>query len=129
MSVPSRPTPPEPTPLSDVTLQKLRHVRMELYDEYTRTDQAWPWIVGFSGGKDSTLVLQLVIETLLNLPPSERTRPVHVVTNDTLVESPVLMGHINRMLKRLSDAAPALQIPLVVFRTVPPPHVIHSGSI
>ena len=54
-----------------------------------------PWIVGFAGGKDSTLVAHLVVEHLLSLPRSDRTRPVRIVANDTLVESPLVIGHID----------------------------------
>src|SRR5271168_2440681 len=79
--------------------RKLAVVRAELLAEY-RAQHSYPWIVGFSGGKDSTLVLQLVFEMLLDLAPGDRTRRVHVVSNDTLVESPILMRHIDKMLAR-----------------------------
>ena len=64
----------------------LDSVRAELLDEYRQSHSA-PWIVGYSGGKDSTLVAHLVFEMLMELPPSLRVRPVHIVGNDTLVES------------------------------------------
>ena len=40
----------------------LRHIRRDLRAEY-REPHHWPWMTGFSGGKDSTLILHLVIET------------------------------------------------------------------
>lgn len=55
--------------------------------EYLSEDQSYPWIIGFSGGKDSTLVAHAVLEAVLGVPPSQRKREVHVVSNDTLVES------------------------------------------
>ena len=78
-----------------------------------------PWIVGFSGGKDSTLVAHLVVEHLLSLPRSERTRPVHVVANDTLVESPLVIGHIRVGLKEIIHAATAFELPIVAATTRP----------
>lgn len=33
-----------------------------------------PWMLGYSGGKDSTLLCQLVFEMLLTLAPEERTK-------------------------------------------------------
>ena len=59
-------------------------IRREMAEEYA-ADHTYPWIVGFSGGKDSTVVAHLVFELLLSLPRSERRRPVHIVSNDTLV--------------------------------------------
>ena len=61
-------------------------IRKEIAEEYAQPHER-PWIVGFSGGKDSTLVAHLVIEHLLSIPRSDRTRAVHIVANDTLVES------------------------------------------
>jgi DNA sulfur modification protein DndC len=35
-----------------------------------------------------------VLDLLLSLAPDDRRRPVHIVANDTLVESPLVMAHI-----------------------------------
>jgi DNA sulfur modification protein DndC len=51
---------------------------------------------------------------LLGLPPERRTRPIHVLTNDTLVESPILASYIDTMIERIRDAAPRLGLPLKV---------------
>ena len=53
-------------------------------EEYLSSVQNYPWIVGFSGGKDSTLVAHAVFEALLSIAPSKRTRAIHIVSNDTL---------------------------------------------
>jgi len=95
-------------------------IRREIAAEYA-ADHGKPWIVGFSGGKDSTLVTHLVVEHLLSLPRSERTRPVHIVSNDTMVESPLVIGHIQTVLNELSAAAAAFNLPIVVAVTEPDP--------
>jgi len=99
---------------------KLEAARADIRDEYLQPHDT-PWIIGFSGGKDSTLVLQLVIETLLDLPPSERKRPVHVVSNDTLVEAPVVADHVDRVLDRVRNGVEALRLPVTVVKTLPKP--------
>jgi DNA sulfur modification protein DndC len=78
-----------------------------------------PWIVGFSGGKDSTLVTHLVIEHLISIPRSERRRQVHIVANDTLVESPLVIGHIKRVQAEIERAAVAFDLPVTVAVTTP----------
>ena len=39
---------------------------------------ARPWVVGYSGGKDSTTALQLIWYALEDLPPEQRQKPVYV---------------------------------------------------
>jgi DNA sulfur modification protein DndC len=51
-----------------------------------------PWVVTFSGGKDSTTVLHLTIEMLLELP-KEKRKKVFIVASDTLVEMPVITDY------------------------------------
>ena len=43
----------------------------EIRDVYRRYPQ--PWVIGYSGGKDSTAVIQLVWKALESLPLEERT--------------------------------------------------------
>jgi len=93
-------------------------IRTELEDEYLQSHD-FPWIIGYSGGKDSTLVAHLVFEMLMALPPSRRKRRVHVVANDTLVESPLVVRHIVDSLREISDAASAFGLPLVTSITRP----------
>ena len=66
-----------------------------------------PWVVGYSGGKDSTAVLQLVWRALAGLAPEQRTKPVHVITTDTLVENPVVAAWVTQSLDVMAAAAEA----------------------
>lgn len=97
---------------------KLRTIRSELRNEYTQFHSK-PWIIGFSGGKDSTLLIHLVLECMLSVSPDERTRKVYVLTNDTLVESPIFQRFVDQTLHRLADSVDALQVPVVVVKTSP----------
>lgn len=65
----------------------------ELKDQYLEQDRYMrPWIIGFSGGKDSTVLLTLVWLALKQLREDgiELSRMVYVVCNDTMVENPVI---------------------------------------
>ena len=109
--------PPSLEPQLEVDLAAIRR---DLHDEYLKPHGS-PWIVGFSGGKDSTLVTHLVFELLLSLAPADRRRPVHVVANDTLVESPLVMAHIANVQVELRRAAEAWRLPVTVVTTRPDP--------
>ena len=93
-------------------------IRNEIADEYAQP-HAKPWIVGFSGGKDSTMVAHLVVEHLLSIPRSDRNRAVHIVANDTLVESPLVIGHVREALAEIDRAAIAFGLPITVATTTP----------
>ncbi len=73
-----------------------------------------PWVVGYSGGKDSTCTLQMVWTALAALPAEQRQKPVYVISSDTLVETPVIVRYIDVTLARISTAAIAQGLP---FRT------------
>lgn len=103
---------------TDKTRDKFDEIRSEIAEEYAQPHTK-PWIVGFSGGKDSTLVAHLVVEHLLSLPRSGRKRSVHIIANDTLVESPEVIGHIKVRLEEISRAALAFELPIVVATTRP----------
>lgn len=91
----------------------------DIKTEYLSEVQHYPWIIGFSGGKDSTLVAQAVLEAVLAIPPSARTREVHVVSNDTLVESPFVIAHMAKVQQQIEDASQNLGLPITVVTTKP----------
>jgi len=105
-------------PISPDLPSRLKEIRSEIRDEYLQP-HAKPWIVGFSGGKDSTLVAQLVFEALLNVSPQQRERQIHIVSNDTLVESPVYQANVEVSLGRIREGAEALRLPIEVVQTRP----------
>ncbi len=63
----------------------------------------------------------LVFEMLLDLRPDQRRRPVHIVANDTLVESPLVMAHVRSVLGEMGRAANAWNLPLTTVITSPAP--------
>ena len=69
-----------------------------------------PWMIGYSGGKDSTLLCQLVFEMLENLPEEKRTKPVYIVTSDTMVENPIVRDYMHKMSKAINDASKAKKL-------------------
>lgn len=78
-----------------------------------------PWVIGYSGGKDSTATLQLVWMAIENLPVEQRTKIIHVINTDTLVESPVVAKWAQDSLRRMNDAAAQEQLPLETHRLTP----------
>lgn len=66
----------------------IQHLYEEIRELYT-SDVA-PWIIGYSGGKDSTAILQLIWDAIAVLPLDKRQKNLYIITTDTLVENPVV---------------------------------------
>ena len=77
-------------------------VRQSLIEQYLADDRAW--VVAYSGGKDSTLVLHLVVEALLELG-EKAVKPVYIISSDTRVEAPQVVGYIERVLSSINHFA------------------------
>lgn len=102
-----------------VTLQdRLRAIRTQIRTVYLEPTKS-PWVIGFSGGKDSTILLQLVIEAVQSISPDERRREVYVVCNDTLVESPVFQSYVDGTLELVQQGLETLGLPVKVVTTRP----------
>ena len=77
-----------------------------------------PWVLGYSGGKDSTCILQLVWNAVAQLPIEKRTKTISVITTDTLVENPIVAAWMSSSIKHIKKAAEAQQVPIE-------PHLLH----
>lgn len=62
-----------------------------------------PWLIGYSGGKDSTLLVSLVIETVMRLPEKERTKHIFIVTSDTGVENPIVKKYMHSSSNKINE--------------------------
>jgi DNA sulfur modification protein DndC len=81
-----------------------------------------PWVIGYSGGKDSTVVTQLVWIALATLPVESRNKkPVYVITTDTLVENPVVAAWVRTSLAAMDKTAQANGLPFQTRLLEPPP--------
>ena len=103
--------------MASLTKEDIRSV-IEIIKELYLEDMI-PWICGYSGGKDSTAVVQLVWYALLELPREQRKKIVHVISTDTLVESPVVAIWASQSLKKMETAAREQGLPIVPHRLTP----------
>jgi len=98
----------------------IQAIEAEIISQYLYDDNLTrPWIIGFSGGKDSTLLLQLVWNSLRKVPSELRNREIHIVCNNTLVENPRILTFIDRTLKKIEEAATSQGLPVHVRQTTP----------
>lgn len=96
----------------------------ELIEEikYVYQSDNRPWVIGYSGGKDSTTVVELVYKMLLSLPKNERNKNVYIVSSDTLIENPLIKIYLNKMNDALGKAADRDGLPIKSSMVTPPPN-------
>lgn len=105
--------------------KRIEYIIDEIKDQYMYADDTYrPWIIGFSGGKDSTVLLTLVWLALKRikedvLAPFQLRRPVYVVCNDTLVENPIISSYVDDVLGQIERQAREEDLPIFVKKTIP----------
>lgn len=100
----------------------IQNIVDEIIDQYLFADETKrPWIIGFSGGKDSTVMLQLVWKALQNIKKLGFVpyREIYIVCNDTMVENPVITEYVYRVLEKIEKAAVEQDLPIRVIKTIP----------
>lgn len=107
------------TPDTAAAVEYSAEVARKIAEQYGDTDGR-PWVVAYSGGKDSTLLAHLVFEALLSIRPSRRNRHVYVVCSDTRVETPEIADHVHSSLNAMQQAALAKSLPVSCHVVTPP---------
>jgi DNA sulfur modification protein DndC len=95
----------------------LQSIYEEICNIYLRYPQ--PWVIGYSGGKDSTAVLQLVWLALEKLPSEKKQKPIFVIASDTKVETPIIVNYIDETLRRINKKAQATGMPFQARKVTP----------
>jgi DNA sulfur modification protein DndC len=91
-------------------VEDIQTLTEEIQDLYCQDET--PIVIGWSGGKDSTCVLQLVWNAIAALPPEKRTKKIYVITTDTLVENPIVSAWVRKSLDRMKAAAQEQGLPI-----------------
>lgn len=71
-----------------------------------------PWVIGYSGGKDSSTVVQLAFTMLQNLKPEERHKDIYIVSSDTLIENPIVLAYLKDNSAKIAKGAKEQGLPL-----------------
>ena len=101
---------------------RIQNVIDEIADQYLEEDRYnRPWIIGFSGGKDSTVLLTLTWLAMQKVREDghELTRKVYVVCDDTMVENPIIEEYVTTVLETIGRATKEQQMPIHVERVTP----------
>jgi DNA sulfur modification protein DndC len=99
----------------DKDSKKIDLVRADIRDSYLA--DGIPWVIAYSGGKDSTMTLQLVLETVAESPRKQ----VHILYADTKVEPPPVIEQATNLLSKIDDWARESSLPIkakIVYPTV-----------
>ena len=92
--------------------RKLGDIYDEICQVYLSDDR--PWILGFSGGKDSTCMIQLIWNALVTLPKNKITKKIFIISSDTLVESPKIVETVTNSLDMMETAGRKIGLPISI---------------
>ena len=107
-----------PSAFSEYGYQKtVQFIMKDIQELYLTMDA--PWIIGYSGGKDSSTVLQLIWQSITELKQKEIKNPVHIIATDTLVENPVVAVWVDQNLRKMKIAAEEQGLPIHAHRLTP----------
>lgn len=81
--------------------KEFENIISEMTYVYNHDDR--PWLIGYSGGKDSSLLVYLVIETIMRLPEYKRIKPVFIVSSDTGVENPIVRNYMHSSSNKINE--------------------------
>lgn len=88
----------------------IRYAIEEIKQVYLKDNR--PWIIGYSGGKDSTTVAELVFQALLEIPEKQRKKDIHITCSNTMVENPLIMPIIDEFMVLVSKLAQQFSLPI-----------------
>ncbi len=101
--------------MSASAFQAIKQNLRQLYLEDPR-----PWLVGFSGGKDSTMVASLIFDTVLSVSEEQRIKPVSILCTDTRVEIPAVVEMVESALAKMQKFSTANDLNIEVILLRPP---------
>ena len=88
----------------------LKDIYEEIKKLYLNDDR--PWIIGFSGGKDSTCMTQLVWTAISQLPAEKLHKKIYIIGCDTLVESPKIVERLTKTIKNMEEYGEKVGLPI-----------------
>lgn len=99
--------------------EKIFTVKQQLKEEFLADTR--PWVVTFSGGKDSTTVLHLTIEMLLEMKEAgmKQSKKLYVVSSDTGVEMPLIEDYVGNKLDEIRNFAKKANLDVQVEKLSP----------
>lgn len=98
--------------MTDIKIIK-EHIK-KVYKAYNR-----PLVIGYSGGKDSTAMLQLIWEAIEELPLEDLKQDIHVISTDTLVETPYIIDFVSTSLRKIEEVARSKNLPIYAHKLTP----------
>ncbi len=102
--------------MATMTYKEIRESLTQLYIDDDR-----PWLVGFSGGKDSTMLASLIFDAVLAVPAAQRKKPVSILCTDTRVEIPAIAEMVEATLARMQKFSQQNGLSIEVNLLRPPP--------
>lgn len=101
--------------------EKIKDIILNIQNQYLFDDGNMPWLIGYSGGKDSTCTAQLVFRAVQGLKEKgvETKRQVSIFSSDTMIENPLVKEIVDNNIEKINEKAQELSLPIDAFLLKP----------
>jgi len=89
--------------------KKIEQIKDEIHNAYC--DDQTPWVIAYSGGKDSTMTLQIVVETITKKTKKPK-KEIHILYANTRVEPPPVINNAKTLLEKIESWAKEKNLPV-----------------
>ena len=76
-----------------------------------------PWVIGYSGGKDSTCTTQIILDTMIELKKTgeKLNKKIYIISSDTMVETPMIVSTIHNTISSINNLAKLYDLPIEAY--------------
>ncbi|ASP28370.1 DNA sulfur modification protein DndC [Spiroplasma corruscae] len=101
----------------DLHVKKIKETKNNIKNIYKNSN--YTWMIGFSGGKDSSVLVQIILESLLEIDKKFYNKDLHIVSSDTLIENPIVLKQLNESLDIIKSFCKLNNLPVIVHKVLP----------
>ena len=103
-----------PNELPADVVERIDFAVEKIKKQYLSNDNNIPWLIGYSGGKDSTVTAQLVYRSLIELRESGKklNRKIYIFSSDTMIENPIVKALVDKNIMLINQKAQKLKLPI-----------------
>lgn len=95
-------------------VKRIDYAVSKIKKQYVSGAETYPWLIGYSGGKDSSCAAQLTFRALIELKQEgfSLDRDVFIFSSDTMIENPLIKNIIEENIKLINKKARELNLPV-----------------
>lgn len=103
-----------PSNIKKEIVERIDFAIAKIKKQYLSDKESYPWLIGYSGGKDSSCTAQLTFKALIELQKEgyKLNRKIYIFSSDTMIENPLVKEIIEENIKLINKKSRELGLPI-----------------